>query len=142
MVKIKICGLTALDDVNSVNEAIPDYIGFVFAKSKRQVDFKQAKYLKEALSKQIKSVGIFVNENIDFIKLLSNEGIIDVIQLHGDEDEEYITKIKTIGKPVIKAIRVKNKEDIIEISTDYTLFDTYNKERYGGIGESFLKGEI
>ena len=138
MTKVKICGLTREEDVCFVNEALPDYVGFVFAESKRQIDFDLAKRLKDRLSRNIKAVGVFVNADIDLVKKLCAENIIDMIQLHGDEEEKYIEQIRKItDKPIIKAMRVCRKEDIADTAANFTLFDTYHKEQYGGTGESF-----
>jgi indole-3-glycerol phosphate synthase/phosphoribosylanthranilate isomerase len=107
--KIKICGIKSFKDIGYVNEAMPDFIGFVFAKGKRHVDFNRAYLLKAELDKRIKAVGVFVNEDVDFIKKCCTVGVIDIIQLHGDEDEEYIRQLKiSISKPIIKAFRVKS----------------------------------
>jgi len=92
MTKVKICGLTRIEDIDYVNEALPDYIGFVFAKSKRQINYEQAKLLKGKLYSSIQAVGVFVNEPIDNIILLCSNNIIDIVQLHGDEDENYIKR--------------------------------------------------
>ena len=113
MTKIKICGLTREQDIGFVNEALPDYIGFVFAESKRRIDFDTAKKLKNMLRQNIKAVGVFVNEDINFIKKLCDENIIDVIQLHGDENEMYIKQLRGFSdKPIIKAMRIGRKEEI------------------------------
>lgn len=149
--KIKICGIKSFKDVEYVNEALPDYIGFVFAKSKRHVDFNKAYLLKSELNKQIKVVGVFVNEDIYFIKKCCDRGVIDIVQLHGDEDEKYIKLLKkTVYKPIIKAIRIKKEttlpleenETLKSISkivklVNYPLFDTYQKDDYGGTGQTF-----
>lgn len=142
MSKIKICGLSRECDVDAVNTAKPDYIGFVFAdKSKRKVSPETALRLKKKLDKNIKGVGVFVNNDIDFVVSLINWGIIDIVQLHGDEDENYINLLKSkINVPVIKAVRVKNTEDILngdKLSVDYLLLDTYIKNEYGGSGKVF-----
>jgi phosphoribosylanthranilate isomerase len=141
MAKIKICGLSRPADITMVNEALPDYIGFVFAASRRQVSETTAKNLKEGLDPSIKAVGVFVNEDMELILRMCRLGIIDIIQLHGDEDEEYIRKIKTIiPNPVIKAVRVKSTWDIHEadhLDCDYLLLDAYKEDQYGGNGEAF-----
>ena len=93
MTKIKFCGLTRPCDIQAANEIKPDYIGFVFApNSKRRVGYKQAVDLKNLLSKDIKAVGVFLNEDISQVISLLNLGIIDAAQLHGDESAEYITR--------------------------------------------------
>ena len=126
-VKVKFCGLFRDEDIGYVNELNPDYIGFVFAKSKRQVTVEKASYLKGKLNSNIKVVGVFVNEDNEKIINLLSEGIIDIAQLHGDEKEEDIKIIKEKSKKeVIKAIKVSCPEDI-EIwknsCADYLLLD-------------------
>ena len=127
MTKIKICGLFRAEDIEYVNEAMPDYIGFVFAKSHRQVSIETAKKLKNRLNKNILSVGVFVNENINTITEICNKNIIDFVQLHGDEDDNYINKLKKVcSKKIIKAVKVKNGEDIIRwrnCQADFLMFD-------------------
>lgn len=141
MSKIKICGLSRLCDIDFVNRYKPDYIGFVFAKSKRQVTDEQAKALKARLDTGISAVGVFVNDNIEHIEFLCKSGIIDIVQLHGDEDERYIKKLKScVQNPVIKAVRVQSSEDISaaeQLSCDMLLLDTYTKGMYGGSGSTF-----
>ena len=141
MPKIKICGIVGNQDIGAVNIALPDYIGFVFAKSKRQIDEKKAKTLRANLNPAIKVVGIFVNEDISNIEKLCTSNIIDIIQLHGDEDEDYIKRLRDcVSNKIIKAIRVKNQEDIekqMEFPCDYLLFDTFHARKYGGTGKAF-----
>lgn len=139
--KIKICGLTRMQDVESVNEAMPDYVGFVFAESRRKISVELAVALKKNLNSAIEAVGVFVNaEPADIVKLC-NEKIIDLVQLHGDEDADYIESLKRkITCPIIKAIRVQNPEQLLQaqmLLCDYLLLDTYHKECYGGSGVSF-----
>lgn len=146
-VKIKICGIKRFEDVEYVNEAMPDYVGFVFARSRRMVDFNKAYLLKSQLSKDIKSVGVFVNEKIDFIKKCCDNRVIDLIQLHGSEDGAYIRKLKkVVYKPVIKAVKIT--EDIVipeelqffgngKNEPDYPLFDTFSRDSHGGTGKAF-----
>lgn len=112
-IKIKFCGLFREEDIEYVNKLNPDYIGFVFAKSKRQITKEKAIDLKNKLKSNIKVVGVFVDEDIEkIIDLLSN-GVIDIAQLHGNEREEDIKNIKNKSKKqVIKAIRVTTSEDI------------------------------
>jgi phosphoribosylanthranilate isomerase len=141
LTKIKICGLTRLEDIKAVNQFQPDFIGFVFANSKRQVNKSQAKLLKANLLPEIKSVGIFVNESMELITELCEEGIIDMIQLHGDEKEEYIRKLEQfVSCPVIKAISVQSKEQIElaeKLPVGYLLLDTYKNGQHGGTGTVF-----
>jgi len=114
MTKIKFCGLTRTGDIEAANELKPDYIGFVFwPKSKRAVTAGEAKILKSKLDPSIKAVGVFVDEDMEAVKSLLDGGIIDIAQLHGHEDEDYISGLKKAsGKPVIKAFRIRSEEDI------------------------------
>lgn len=145
MTKVKICGLTRIEDIQCANKIRPDYIGMVFyPKSKRAVTLEQAASLKAALDKSIKAVGVFVNNDIDFIARLAQADIIDVIQLHGDEDEAYIEQLRQqvapLGVPIIKAIRVQSEESLQNLRqypVDFFLFDTYKPGLYGGTGERF-----
>lgn len=141
MTKIKICGLSNIRDIETVNMYMPDYIGFVFARSSRQVTDTIAKRLKEALNKEIRAVGVFVNESIDNIISICERNIIDIIQIHGDEDEEYIKRLKSrTEKPVIRAFRIRSMEDIKSAEkcfADYVLLDSFSKENYGGSGHVF-----
>ena len=129
MTKIKLCGLSRRCDIECANALCPDYIGFVFAKkSKRYVSPEKAKELKALLSPDIKAVGVFVDEPIENIAKLLNDNIIDLAQLHGSEDEEYIARLRTLSdKPIIKAFLLKSKEDAerAEKSTaDHILLDS------------------
>jgi len=141
MTKIKICGLTRMLDIEYVNDALPDYIGFVFAKSRRQVSPETAAQLKSVLDSRIIAVGVFVNENINVVAQLCSRGIIDIIQLHGDENEEYIRALyQEVNKPIIKAIRVKTADSLTSIGhlpCDFLLLDTYSEKQYGGTGKTF-----
>ena len=126
MTKIKICGLTSTEDIEFVNELLPDFVGFVFAKSKRNIDYSKAKLLKGLLDSRIKAVGVFVNECIQEICKL--EGVIDMVQLHGDEDAGYLKRLREVCKmPIIKAFRVGENFEANQVranSADYYLFDT------------------
>ena len=141
MTKIKICGLTRTEDIEMVNEFLPDYVGFVFAKSRRQVSSEQAKELKKKLKPEIKAVGVFVNEKAENIAEIANQGIIDLIQLHGDEDAVYCRQLRNLTQtPIIKAVRVRDEEDLAgieEFDCDYYLFDTLSSKEYGGTGKAF-----
>lgn len=135
-VKIKICGLMRSKDIEYVNEFMPDYIGFVFAESKRQIDLNTAKKLKEQLKNSIKTVGVFVDEDIETIAQIVNEGVIEFVQLHGSEDESYILNLRQKLKSdiaIIKAVRVNSlnnnilKDNLLnKISTnaDFVMLDS------------------
>lgn len=141
MTKIKICGLTRKEDIQSVNRWRPDYIGFVFGQSRRQVTPEQAGLLKAGLDARIKAVGVFVNQPVPLIAELCHTGVIDVVQLHGDENEAYIRELKRqIDCPVVKAVRVRHAEQVRQaekLSCDWLLLDTYQKGQYGGSGKTF-----
>ena len=130
MAKIKICGLKRLEDIEIVNKYKPDYIGFVFADSKRKVTNDLASKMKKYLDSSIKSVGVFVDEDIDEIIKLYDEGIIDIAQLHGLENEEYIKKLKQKSNyrlEIINAIEMSGEKDLLEYENslaDYLLFDS------------------
>jgi phosphoribosylanthranilate isomerase len=141
MARIKICGLMREQDIDAVNTALPDYIGFVFAKSKRQIDEAAAISLKNLLHPAIKAVGVFVNEDIGKIIRLCNLRVIDLIQLHGDENEDYIKRLKNhVPNKIIKAVRVRSLDDVeraVDFSSDHLLFDAYHEGIYGGLGKTF-----
>lgn len=141
MTKIKICGLSREKDIDAVNRCQPDYVGFVMAESRRRVSAGMAERLKERLKPGIKTAGVFVNEDIHLITDLYTADIIDTVQLHGDEDADYISTLKrAIPAPIIKAIRVHSRQQICAAQgtpADFLLLDTYNQGHYGGSGLSF-----
>ena len=138
MTKIKLCGLTRLCDIESANELMPDYIGFVFAKkSRRYIDPKRAWELKNKLYSGILTIGVFVNEEPEKVAELLESGLIWAAQLHGAEDEAYIKKLRSLtDKPLVKAFRIEGKEDVKRTensSADYVLLDSGT----GGTGTTF-----
>jgi len=141
MTLIKICGLTRLEDIAAVNEYRPDLIGFVFAASPRQVNQEQAMVLKAALDPNITAVGVFVNENPDRILDILRRGIIDMVQLHGNESAKYLALLKSHADcPVIKAVRVETAEQVLEaeqLPGDFLLLDSYHPGQLGGTGQTF-----
>ena len=129
MTKIKLCGLSRPCDIQTANELMPEYIGFVFApKSKRYIDPQQAARLKELLSPDIRAVGVFVDEAPDTVAALLNSGVIDIAQLHGSEDEAYIQRLRQrTDQPIIKAFQIKSRHDLGEAnscSADHILLDS------------------
>lgn len=127
--KIKICGLTRPEDIEAVNQLLPDYIGFVFwKKSRRNVEPQKAKELKGMLDSRIKAVGVFLDAEIELVINLLKEGAIDIAQLHGSEDEEYINKVKLeTGREVIKAFNVNKLPSLMiaeESPADYIMLDS------------------
>lgn len=148
--KIKMCGISKVETIPAVVDAKPDYMGLVFAPSKRQVTVEQAKTLVEELHKQyavrynsetIKTVGVFVNETVENLLKIAEEVKLDVIQLHGDEDESFIQILKEQSNvEVWKAVQVRSAADAekwIDSSADMLLFDAYHKDERGGTGEVF-----
>ena len=155
--KVKMCGISKVETIPAVVEAKPDYMGLVFAPSKRQVTVDQAKTLVEELHKEcalkygsdtehdkndtIKTVGVFVNETVDNLVTIANEANLDVVQLHGDEDESFIQSLKECTNvEVWKAVQVRSAADAekwIDSSADMLLFDAYHKDERGGTGEVF-----
>lgn len=139
--KIKLCGLKRIEDIEAVNEAKPDYIGFIFAKkSRRYVSTETAERLKQHLNPDIEAVGVFVNEDIDKVIEQAKKQVIDVIQLHGEEDVAYVKDLKeAVDVPIIKAISMTKQDARQQISmweisdVDYLLLDSGN----GGTGEQF-----
>ena len=114
MTKIKICGLSRLEDISAVKALKPEYIGFVFfKKSRRYVSPEKALELKKILDKEIKAVGVFVDEDIKTVEKFLKSGIIDIAQLHGNETDDYIKSLKELTvQPVIKAFKIRSSSDI------------------------------
>lgn len=137
MSKVKLCGLTRLKDIFAVNELLPDYVGYVFAESRRQIAREQADVFSQHLDKRITSVGVFVNQPIGLIAEYLQSGLIQAAQLHGQETEEDIGRLKAeTGKIIIRAVSVTMPDDVLrwqESKADYLLFD-HGK---GGTGERF-----
>ncbi len=137
MTKIKLCGLKRMQDIEYVNKLLPEYVGFVFApKSKRYVDFRTAQSLREHLHKDITPVGVFVNESVENIKYLVQNNIISMVQLHGSEDNAYISALRrAVSCPLIKAFRIDTPDDIIKANNseaDFVMLDSG-----GGTGKLF-----
>lgn len=155
--KVKMCGISKVETIPAVVEAKPDYMGLVFAPSKRQVTVDQAKILVEELHRgyakkygldteydkndTIKTVGVFVNETVDNLVTIANEANLDAVQLHGDEDETFIQSLKErTNVEVWKAVQIRTAADAekwIDSSADMLLFDAYHKDERGGTGEVF-----
>ena len=136
--KIKLCGLTRPCDIEAVNELQPDYIGFVFAKkSRRYVSPEKAKELKAMLAPGIQAVGVFVNEEPEQIAALLETGTIDVAQLHGQESETEIRRLRELtDHPLIQAFRIDTEQDVERANAsaaDYVLLDS----GAGGTGTVF-----
>ena len=130
MVKIKICGLKRLEDIMIVNKYKPDYIGFVFADSKRNVSHELASEMKNILDSDIISVGVFVDADAGEIIELFDKGIIEIAQLHGSESEDYIRNLKEMTNDelkIINAIEMSGEKDLLEYDSsiaDFLLLDS------------------
>ena len=148
--KVKMCGISKVETIPAVVEAKPDYMGLVFAPSKRQVTVEQAKILIEELHKQcinhydtkvVKTVGVFVNETLDNLVRIADTANLDAVQLHGDEDEAFIQSLKErTNVEIWKAVQIRSAADVekwIDSSADILLFDAYHKDERGGTGEVF-----
>ena len=143
MTKIKLCGLSRIEDIEAANQLKPDFIGFVFAqKSKRRVSHLKAAELKSKLNPGTKAVGVFLDDDLDTVGALMNLGIVDMVQLHGSEDEEYISKLRAItDKPIIKAFIINTADDLRragESTADYVLLDASRRRQ--GRGQSLQLG--
>lgn len=128
MTAIKMCGLSRECDIKAVNQIKPEYIGFVFfGKSRRYISPEKALELKQLLDKNIKAVGVFVDESVEKVAELLESGVIDVAQLHGHETEEYIYHLREMTKkPVIQAFRIHSHDDAekaVKSTADMILLD-------------------
>lgn len=114
MTRIKMCGLRRMEDIEAVNEVRPEYIGFVFFPgSRRYITAADAGKLREKLNPEIRAVGVFVDEDPETVAALLEDGIIDMAQLHGHEDEHCLENLRRLtGKPLIRAFRVRSPEDV------------------------------
>lgn len=136
--KVKICGLSRPADIEAVNQYLPDYAGFIinFPKSHRNCTPEQVQALHAQLSDSIPAVGVTVNQPLEIVAALLEQGVIDIAQLHGQEDESYIDELKRrTGKPVWKAFRIRSADDLDAArasSADMILLDNGY-----GTGETF-----
>lgn len=145
MSKIKICGLMHTADADALNELVPDFAGFILSSTegrfRRQITVAKADLLRSRLDHSIKTVGVFVDEALDFITEICEDEIIDLIQLHGDEDDDFILSLsRRVRQPIIKAVKAKSSEDILAaegLHCHYLLLDTPYSDKPGGGGESF-----
>ena len=138
MTKIKLCGLTRPEDVAAANALKPEYIGFVFApKSRRAVSREKAAGLRAQLSPEIQTVGVFVNEAPETVARLLNEDLLDIAQLHGQEDAAYIARLRSLTpKPLWQAFRVEDAASLAAAArstADMVLLDS----GAGGTGTVF-----
>lgn len=137
---VKMCGIRREEDVEYANEVCPDYIGFIFADSPRKVSWEDAASFRKDLKKEIRCVGVFVNETPEKIAEIAARVPLDAVQLHGDETEEDIRHLRSLcDKEIWKAARVRSKDDIQKVQTlpaDRILLDSFSKEAYGGTGRT------
>lgn len=139
MTRIKLCGLTRIQDIEIANKLKPEYIGFIFwDRSSRNVSAIQAARLKGKLDPEIKAVGVFVNAPAEQVISYYNVGIIDIAQLHGNENEEYIKKLHDAGLTVIKAFKMKKTGENINLAGNANI-DTPEKPTGNAITETYGK---
>ncbi len=135
--KVKICGITTKEAAQEAVRSGADFIGFVFARSKREVTKEQAAEIAKVIPASVKKVGVFVNESQEMIEEIVQTAGLDYIQLHGDESPEFCNSFR---KPVIKAFHVKEKDDLLAIQNyqcAYYLLDSPAGKYRGGNGEKF-----
>ena len=130
MTKVKICGLSTASAVETACKAGADYIGFVFAESRRRVSLEQAQKLATSVSPVVRKVGVFVSPSLSELQEAISVANLDLVQIHGDFDEELLTQI---GRPVIRAYQVKGALKDVSQQADYLLFDA----PLAGSGQTF-----
>ena len=137
MTIVKVCGLQEIEHVKAAVDARVDWIGFVFAPSRREITVEQAQLLAQYIPPEVKKVGVFVNASPHFIKGVYEKVPLDFIQYHGDETNDFIAQI---GLPAIKAFAIRSAEDVKNAFTydvDYYLFDAPGLDYRGGSGHTF-----
>ena len=130
MTKVKICGLSTVEAVETAVLADADYIGFVFAASKRQVSLEQAQELAKRVTGKTKIVGVFVSPSLEDLEQAISRVPLDMVQIHGAFDEALMPMISV---PVIRAIQLSDQEDQVSSQADYLLFDA----PVAGSGQTF-----
>ncbi|MCX7843298.1 MAG: phosphoribosylanthranilate isomerase [Clostridia bacterium] len=150
MPKVKICGVRRPEDITFVNKYLPEYIGFVFAKSKRRITAEYAHVLAAGLDRRIKKVGVFVNEDLGEVIRIVKACSLDAVQIHGDEQPEYVLNLKRElqnkrglyenSTEVWKAVRIKNTDSLAALKSyiaDAYVLDAWVEGSYGGAGACF-----
>ena len=139
MVKVKICGLRRPEDIEAANAAKPDYVGFIFVpETKRYVNPDLAASFRRDLAADIQTVGVFVNAPIEEVVAICQAGTIDLVQLHGEEDQAYIAHLKgQVDQNIIKSVAVGDELVVDPNQADYLLFDSLSPSR-GGSGKIFV----
>ena len=130
MTKVKICGLSTVEAVETAVLAGADYIGFVFAASKRQVSLEQAQELAKRVTGKTKIVGVFVSPSLEDLEQAISRVPLDMVQIHGAFDEALMPMISV---PVIRAIQLSDQEAQVSSQADYLLFDA----PVAGSGQTF-----
>jgi phosphoribosylanthranilate isomerase len=151
MTKIKICGIRRDEDIAFINEARPDCIGFIlnFPKSHRNITPDRAAQLKAKLDPGIQAVGVFVNQPLETVANVANRGIVDIVQLHGQEDETYIARLRQLTQaPIWKAFKIRSQADLdaaaassadeILLDNGYGTGQTFDWSLTGGLTRPFL----
>ncbi|MBM4065752.1 MAG: phosphoribosylanthranilate isomerase [Planctomycetes bacterium] len=136
--RVKICGITSSKDAHAAVECGADALGFVFAKSPRQVTKEQARDIIAELPPFVSLVGVFVDEQTDTIKEMCDFCGIHTVQLHGNESPAYLNDLK--GYKIIKAFRIKDEDDLKPLANykpHAFLLDSYVKGVMGGTGAAF-----
>ena len=137
---VKVCGITNPADARVAAEAGADAVGFIFAESPRLVAAEEARRISIALPENVLKVGVFVNAPPEVVLRVAAEAGLDIAQLHGDETPETVAAVRAGGLPVMKAIRVRNADDLADVErfdADLLLLDAYSERARGGTGERF-----
>lgn len=136
MTKVKICGIQTLKSARVAAQSGADFIGFVFAPSKRLISIEQAKQIAASLRDTVEIVGVFVNETVESIEQITKEIGLDYVQLHGDEPAEVA---KQISAKVIRAFSIDkvNPALLATYPCDYFLIDSPPETYRGGSGKTF-----
>jgi phosphoribosylanthranilate isomerase len=140
MTMVKVCGITNVADARVAAEAGADAVGFIFAESSRQVSAEEARRISIALPENVLKVGVFVNAPPEEVLRAAQEAGLDLAQLHGDETPETVAAVRAGGLPVMKAIRVRNRDDLADVErfgADLILLDAYSEKGRGGTGNRF-----
>ena len=140
MTMVKVCGITNVADARLAAEAGADAVGFIFAASPRRVHAEGVRGISIALPENVLRVGVFVNAPPEEALRTAKEGAFDLAQVHGDETPETVAAVRVGGLPVMKAIRVRNADDLAEVESfeaDLILLDAYSEKARGGTGETF-----
>jgi phosphoribosylanthranilate isomerase len=140
MTMVKVCGITNVADARVAAEAGADAVGFIFAESPRRVGVEEVRRISIALPENVLKVGVFVNAPPEEVLRAAQEAGLDLAQLHGDETPEAVAAVRAGGLPVMKAIRVRNRDDLADVErfdADLILLDAYSEKARGGTGNRF-----